>query len=93
MESDTKIIMVLAKKLFDKCPARYKKAVDEGRMLIIAPFNYKETMVTKDNAQKRNEYLLNRSQEVVIGCATPNGMLDGLLKRQNKPCKILVGRK
>jgi predicted Rossmann fold nucleotide-binding protein DprA/Smf involved in DNA uptake len=92
LQTNAKIIMVLAKKMFNNCPAKYQKAVKEGRMLLISPFNNYESMVTKANAQRRNEYLLNRAQKVVVGYVSPMGMLDSLLSKQAKEYDILVGR-
>lgn len=92
LKSNQKIIMVLAKKMFDKCPTKYQKLVTIGRMLIIAPYNNYENVTTKENALKRNEYLLNRAQSIALGFVKPNGMLDSLLKNQEKPTQILVRR-
>ena len=90
LAKNTKIIMVLAKKMFEKCPLKYKKAVEDGRMLIIAPFEDCDNLVTKVNAQKRNEYLLNRAKNIVIGYISPDGMLDALLEKQKKSYEVLI---
>lgn len=92
LQTNVNIIMVLAKKMFNNCPAKYQKAVKEGRMLLISPFNDYESMVTKANAQRRNEYLLNRAQKVVVGYVSPMGMIDSLLSKQTKEYDVLVGR-
>ncbi|MBQ2915001.1 MAG: radical SAM protein [Clostridia bacterium] len=94
LSKKTKIIMVLAKRMFEKCPQKYKKAVEEGRMLIISPFNAYANLdlVTKEAAQQRNEYLLNRANKIVIGYASAGGMLDNILKKQSKTYQVLVRR-
>lgn len=91
LKTDAKIIMVLAKKIFDRSPVQYQKAIKEGRMLLIAPFDGYENKVTKANAQKRNEYLLNRADKIVVGYVSPGGMLDKLLNEQRREYELLVG--
>ena len=82
--------MVLAKKMFKSCPEKYKKAVDEGRMLIISPFENIESVTTKESARKRNQYVMDHSNNMVVGYITKLGMLDSVVKTYKLPHKVLV---
>ena len=90
LKTEAKIIFVMAKKLFNACPQKYKEAVKNGRMLIITPYNTNDSVVTKQTARKRNFYVINHAQSIVVGSITPNGMLEELLKHNNKPITKLV---
>ena len=90
LKTEQKIVMVLARKPFKRCPARYKEAVESGRMLIISPLDNCEGVNTKENALRRNEYLLRHAKTITIGCVKPNGILDALVKAQAKPVCVLM---
>ena len=85
LKKHVKIICVMAKKMFNACPQKYKSAINEGRMLIISPYKNNNTVVTKENAKNRNIYVINHSQKVVVGNITPNGMIESILKDCKKP--------
>lgn len=78
--SDTKIVLVLATRIYQWCPVKFKKAIDEGRMLIISPFKIDSTIPTLHNATKRNKYVINNADEVLVGTLSKDGMLDKLTK-------------
>ena len=90
LKTDRKAVMVLARKPFKRCPAKYKAAVESGNMLIIASLDNCEGVTTKENALRRNEFLLRRAKTITIGCVKPNGMLDALVKAQAKPVCVLM---
>ena len=84
------VVVVLAKKLPSSYPTKFKEALKQGRLLLISPFYDFDDIVTKTDAQRRNEYVLNHSQQAIIGTITQGGMLDNILKQSNTPYKILV---
>ena len=90
LEGNVKIIMVLAKSIFKKCPEKYKKAVEEGRMLIISPFENVEAVTTKDSARRRNQYVMNHSNNMVVGYITKLGMLESMVKTYKLAHKVLI---
>ena len=85
LKSKARIIFVMAKKMFTSCPMKYKEAVEEGRMLIIAPNNPIDRVITKQVAKQRNLYVINHAQKIVVGNITPNGMIEELLNNCKKP--------
>ena len=89
LESKANIIMVLARKMFEKTPYKFKKAIDSGKMLIICPLEKYENKTTKENAKNRNIYVLNRSFSLVVAKVTSNGMVEELVRNYNKEIKYL----
>ncbi len=89
LDGETRIIMVLAKKLYDKCPRCYEKAVNEGRMLIVAPIDDAIDIVTKENAIKRNQYVLGNADYVVVGHMSHGGKTEEILSTHLKAYEIL----
>lgn len=89
LSSKAKIIMVLAKKVFTNCPSRYKKAIEQGRMLIISPYKEVANFTTKEAAKKRNQYVVNHASRIVVGYISKGGMLDNILKECSSQVKAL----
>ena len=83
------IIMVLARGMKKRWPKEIKKAVEQGRLLIVSPFDKKVTYVTQETANKRNKIMVDIADELFLAYATPNGNLDELLKEtKNKKIEI-----
>ena len=79
--------MVLSREIYDKCPTKFEKAVNSGQMLIISPFDNMLKVTTRDNAKTRNQFVLDTSDEIIVGDLSVGGMLDGMLK--GKTFKLL----
>ena len=90
LKNDKKIIMVLSREIYDKCPAKFEKSVESGQMLIITPFDNMLKVATRDNAKIRNQFVLDTSDELVVGDLSIGGMLDNMLK--GKTFKLLGGK-
>ena len=56
-----------------------KAAVDAGRLLIVTPFENSVKRVTAETAEKRNRFMIELANEVVIGYAGKCGMLEKLV--------------
>ena len=87
LKNNKKIIMVLSREIYDKCPTKFEKAVNSGQMLIISPFDNMLKVTTRDNAKIRNQFVLDTSDEIVVGDLSVGGMLDGMLN--GKAFKLL----
>jgi len=77
------IILVLARSMYKRVPNEFKKLLDDGRLLIISPFNKNVNRVTKRTAFVRNKYIIEISDELKIPYISKDGSLDKLLKRKN----------
>ena len=87
LKNNKKIVMVLSREIYDKCPTKFEKAVNCGQMLIISPFDNMLKVTTRDNARIRNQFVLDTSDEIVVGDLSVGGMLDSMLN--GKPFKLL----
>ena len=85
-----KIILVLARDMFDNCPKKFIRAVDDGRMLIITPYDTTLKINTREAAKSRNQFVLDTSDRIVIGDLSIGGMLDRMLKGKDF---ILIGER
>ncbi len=84
------IILVLARGLKKRVEPELLPHINKGRLLIISPFENNVTRVTKETALKRNKYILDLADEIVIGYASPNGLLKIILSTiKEKPITYL----
>lgn len=83
LEENKKVIMVLSREIYNSCPAKYDKAVKDGKMLIVSPMVDAFKVATRDNARVRNQFVIKLSNEIIVGDLTIGGMLDNMLKGEN----------
>lgn len=84
------IILALARGLKDKLEPEFEKPIDEGRLLIITPFDKNVKRVTEETAQNRNELMLSLADQITIGFASEGGKLEELIKGIEKPINRIV---
>ncbi len=84
------IIMVLAKRSYKRIPKELKPLVDSGRLKIISPFSDDFWLASVDSAKKRNRYMIEMADEVVVGYASPGGNLEKLLREYDGTGKKIV---
>lgn len=82
-------IMVLPHSIYEKCPQKFQKAVDEGRMLIVSFFDDNQYKATKLNAEIRNEKVIEFADDVVVGYIKKGGMIEKLMEKSLKPFRVL----
>jgi hypothetical protein len=73
------IIVALARGLKIRVESEFKKPLDQGRLLIITPFEASVKRVTKETAAIRNRMMIEIADKVVVGYASPGGQLEQLL--------------
>ncbi|MDO9341191.1 MAG: hypothetical protein Q7T72_11790 [Bacteroidales bacterium] len=78
------IIIAMARGIPDKLPEKLKKPVDDGRILIISPFNKDIKKVTVETAYIRNKLMIDIADKVTVGYADPKGKLSQILLNANK---------
>ena len=66
-----------------------KKPLDQGRLLIVTPFNKEVKRVTRQTAHLRNQMMIDVADEIVIGFVNKGGMLEGQINDYVN--KILLG--
>lgn len=73
------VIMALARGMKDRIEPELKSAIDDGRLLIVTPFEASVKRVTKETSQIRNQFMFDLADEIAIGHASKGGMLEKLL--------------
>jgi hypothetical protein len=85
------VIMALARGMKQNLSPDLKEAIDVGRLLIVTPFENSITRVTEETAQKRNRFMVELADDIVIGYARPGGLLDQLIREiQGKTIKRIA---
>ncbi len=69
------LILAAARGLPKRHPPAVRRALDEGRLLIISPFPDSVTRITAATARMRNRFMLAFADRIVVGYASPNGTL------------------
>jgi predicted Rossmann fold nucleotide-binding protein DprA/Smf involved in DNA uptake len=84
------IILALARGLKVRIEPELKQPLEQGRILIISPFESSIKRVTAETAQIRNRMMIEMADKVVIGYASSNGQLEAIIANYcEKDIKIL----
>ena len=78
------IILVLARGLIEKLEPEFEKPLEQGRLLIISPFEKSIKRVTEQTAEIRNKMMVELADNITIGYARAGGQLEKLLTMINK---------
>lgn len=84
------IIVVLARGLKEKVEPEFSTPLEQGRLLIITPFDKTVKRVSSQNAQTCNQLMTTLADQITIGYASPGGQLEELLKGVEKPINKIV---
>lgn len=82
-----KIILVLARKIYKTLPEEFQPFINEGRLLLISTSSASRT--AKEVACKRNEYIVQLSDEIVFGYVGKDSSLERITTESNKETTIL----
>lgn len=72
-----------------RIPVAWRGPLEDGRLLILSPFEAKHRRLTVKLAQQRNEFVAALADEVFVIHASPGGKLESLAKEtvtSGKPC-------
>ncbi|MDD3437779.1 MAG: hypothetical protein PHC64_11570 [Candidatus Gastranaerophilales bacterium] len=84
------VIMVMARSLTKKVQDDFLKPIEDGRLLIISPFDETVLRATENTCQIRNHYMLDIADNITIGYARTGGLLSELVKGTEKDVEFLV---
>ena len=73
------LILILARGMKTRWEPEIEKAVTQGRLLVISPFDETVKRVTRETAEQRNRKIIEISDRVIVGYKTKGGQLDKLL--------------
>ena len=79
LEGVQPIIMALARGMKEKIEPELKTAIESGRLLLVTPFEHSVKRISAETADKRNRFMIELADEVVIGFAGKGGMLERLV--------------
>lgn len=74
------IIIILARGMMKRWQKNIIEAVNQNRLLIISPFNESVKRITNETAVKRNELLIELSDEIFIAYHTKDGMIQNVIR-------------
>ncbi len=74
------IILALARGLKEKLEPEFEKPFEQGRLLIISPFEKSVKRVTMQTASVRNQLMLSLADKVTVGYIDKRGQLKELLQ-------------
>jgi hypothetical protein len=72
--------MVLARSMYRQLPDELKPLVQSGQLEILTLPGISSRLSSEETAMRRNRYMIDMADEVVIGYASPGGNLEKLLK-------------
>lgn len=79
------VIIALARGLKEKLEPELQKPLEEGRLLIITPFDRSTKRVTELTAEVRNKMMVELADSITVGYASSGGQLEKVLSSVIKP--------
>lgn len=73
------IIMALARGMKKRFEPELNKAINSNRLLVVTPFEENIKRISLETAEKRNRFMIEIADEIVIGYAVKGGMLEKLV--------------
>jgi hypothetical protein len=84
------IILVLARGLKEKIEPEFIEPIEQGRLLIITPFDKSVRRVSEQTAQIRNTLMVDLADQITVGYVSKGGKIEELLTGVGKPINHLV---
>ncbi len=78
------IVLVLARCLLKKIDDSLLKEIEKERQVIVTPFDENVVRVTSEAAIKRNKFMVEMSDEIIIGYASNGGNITKLIKKYER---------
>lgn len=80
LKGEQPLILVLPRGLRERWDRNWIESIENGRLLIVAPFPKEIIKVSRASASLKNQTIIDLSDNVTIGFKTPKGQLDKLLR-------------
>ena len=84
------IILVLARGLKEKIEPEFIEPIEQGRLLIITPFDKSVRRVSEQTAQIRNTLMVDLADQITVGYVSKGGKIEELLTGVGKTINHLV---
>jgi predicted Rossmann fold nucleotide-binding protein DprA/Smf involved in DNA uptake len=86
------VIMILARGIKMKWEPHIQKALDDNRLLIVSSFSDSVKRASEATAALRNDLMIHLSNDIVVGFASPEGMLQRRLNLEYNKCVVYLVR-
>lgn len=86
----TPVCIVLARGLPKRLPPEYRRPLDEGRLLIVSPFEAHVKRATAQTALRRNEVVAQLAARIFVAYAAPGSKTESFCRgvaATGKPCQ------
>ena len=83
------IIIALARGLKQKLEPELQQSFNQGRLLIITPYEATVKRVTEQTAAKRNQMMMDLAESITVGYASEGGQLEKLLAMSEKQINLI----
>lgn len=71
LRSTVPVCVVLARSLPRRIPTEFRRPIDEGRLLLLSPYDEKTRRVTRETAARRNHVAAALADKVFVAYAAP----------------------
>ena len=89
LKSESPVIWVLARGIFDRAPAKLREYIERGKLLIISPFDKSNKRIHRGLAFERNQFIADYADTIVFAHVRTGGMLEKLLVGEGKTVRVL----
>lgn len=90
LKGNQPIIIILARGLKKRIEPELKTPLEQGRILIVSPFDRNVKRVTERTAEIRNKMMIELADKITVGYASKGGKLEALLKTTTKEIIRLI---
>ena len=84
LRSTVPVCIVLARSLPQRIPSEYRKPIEQGRLLLLSPFNGRIKRATQESAVQRNRVVAGLAEKVFVAYATVGSKTEAF-------CQALAG--
>lgn len=88
LSSDVPVCMVPARKLPSRFSSEIKRAISDGRFLVISPFDDTVSRASRGSAVTRNRFVADVAKEILVGYSGQDSKTSALVEnflQENKP--------
>lgn len=90
LRGEQPVIVCLARGLANpRLPAAWKKAIADGRLLVVSPFAGECRRVTAATAERRNRCVMSIASRIIVTYAHPGGRLEQLCREAQHAGKVV----
>ena len=89
LRSTAQVCIVFARGLPKRIPAEFRKPMDDGRLILVSPFEVKIKRATAESAMSRNSIITTLAEKIFVAYAASGSKTETLcrsISKWRKPC-------